>query len=506
MDANAVKRIAILGFALESNAFAPTTTRRDFEDNGYFLGEEMLSAGRLRPYLDPRGSGFGGAMTRLCHWQPVPILFGSAGAGGPCDHDFFLEVMQDMRRRLAAAHPVDGVYIIAHGAGITTRIDDLDGAYFAAVREAVGWNVPIVATLDLHGNISQEMVANIDVLISMRTNPHVDMVQRSAESAGLMNEMFRGMKPVMAFVRLPLVTPQVTQLTAAGTPYGDLIQHGQAHLGPEIANVSILSGFAFSDTIHNGMAILVTARSRRKPAERVAAELARSAWLDRRRYVPRLVSLEAAVALALEVATDSSRQPIILADVADNPGGGGRGNTTWLLEALHRAGASGVQLGLFYDPALVEDARQRGVGAEFIARFNREEKSEFSRFFAAQARVVSITDGRFMGERGTVAGIPVNLGPSCLLQVGGIGVAVISIRQQIFGSEALSHFGLDPARARCIVVKSRGHFRAGFAHLFSDDQIMEVDCPGLTTPNLHQVSWRGLRRPIYPLDSDATWP
>jgi microcystin degradation protein MlrC len=499
------KRIALLGFTLESNKFAPVTTRRDFEELGYFEGEAMLTEERVRQYFDPQGSGFGGAMSRLRSWVPVPILLGLGGAGGPCDHEFFCYVVGEMKRRLAAAGPVDGVYIVGHGAGITTQLDDMDGPYFAMVRAAVGPDVPIVATLDLHGNISEEMVASADVLVSYLTNPHVDMMERAAEAAVIMDEMFRGMKPQMAFVRLPLVTPQVTQLTAEGMPYGDLIREGQKHVGEKIANVSILSGFAFSDSVHNGMAILVTARGNRTVAEAVANELARKAWMDRHRYVPKLISLDDAVNLALGAATDVTRSAIILADVADNPGGGGRGNTTWMLSALHEAGASGVFVGVFYDPELVAEATQLGVGAQFEARFNRAETSSFSKPFAARARVRAVTDGRFVGKHGTMAGTPVNLGRSCLVQIGGIHVAVVGIRQQIFEPAAFAHFGLDPKRARCFVVKSRGHFRAGFAHLVGPEHTFEVDCPGLTTPNLAGVRWSGLRRPVFPLDADTSW-
>lgn len=499
------KRIAVLGLALESNAFAPVTTEQDFRERGYFIGEEMRQAGILQPYLDPAGQGFAGVMTRLGDWQMVPILFAMGAAGGPCDHGFFEAVLDDMLARLEAAKPIDGVYIIGHGAGTTTETDDMDGRYFAAVREAVGADVPIVATLDLHGNVSDEMVASADVMIAFLTNPHVDMVARSAEAALLIAELFEGMTPETAFIRLPLVTPQVTQLTAPGHPYGDLIETGQTQMrtryGGAIANVSILSGFAFSDTRHNGMAIVVTARNDRAAAEALAGELAARAWDDRARYVPALISVDEAAGYA----RSNTGQPIILADVADNPGGGGRGNTVWLLEALYQVKAGNVLIGVFYDPALVRDASDHGQGARFRARFNRNETSEFSLPFAAEAEVLAVTDGKFMGERGMAAGVPVDLGPSCLLRLDGIRIAVISIRQQILSSETFEHFGADPGTAGTIVIKSRGHFRAGFAHLVPDDRVFEVDAPGLTTPNLDRVKWKNLPRPVYPLDVETAW-
>lgn len=500
------KRIAILGFALESNAFAPVTTKQDFVDCGYFIGDQMFHSGMLRPLLDEQGEGFGAVMSEAGDWQAIPVLFATAGAGGPCDHAFYEEVLSEIELRLQAAMPLDAVYIIGHGAGITTELDDMDGHYFAAVRNIVGKHTPIVATLDLHGNVSKTMVDNADILVAFLTNPHVDMVERSAEAARLINEMLSGMKPAVSFVRLPLVTPQVTQLTGEGNPYGDLILYGQELKTSQIANVSILSGFAFADTCHNGMAIIVTARGDQDAADRMAQELAQQAWAERYRYVPELISLDEATDLARTAGRNKTDDKLILADVADNPGGGGRGNTTWLLESLYEKNAQGVYFGVFFDPPLVEEAFALNEGDSFEARFNREETSEFSRRFTVSAQLVALRDGNFMGQRGTVKDVPVKLGRSCLLRLKGIYIVVISIRQQIFSSETFEHFGLDPGQARSFVVKSRGHFRAGFSHLVDEEHIKEVDVPGLTTPNLAQISWKGLSRPVYPLDRQATWP
>ena len=111
------------------------------------------------------------------------------------------------------------------------------------MREVVGEETPIVSTLDLRGNVSQRMVDSVDVIVAYRTNPHVDMLERGREAAGLLLEIFDGMRPEVAFLRLPLTPPTVTLLTDSG-PYGELINFVQTFVGGEIANVSILGGFA----------------------------------------------------------------------------------------------------------------------------------------------------------------------------------------------------------------------------------------------------------------------
>ncbi len=276
---------------------------------------------------------------------------------------------------------------------------------------------------------------------------------------------------------------------------------------PRIANASITGGFVFSDLPKCGMTVTVTARGGDQTlAQRAVLDLARRAWADRHRYVPRLTSVAAATALAVR-AGRGEHPPVILADAADNPGGGGRGNTAWLLEALHGAGAAGVVLGNFVDPALAAEAHAAGEGALLDpAVFNRVE-SEFSKRFAAPARVVALRNGQGVGRRGTMAGRRFDLGLSALLQLEGSGLRVVvcSLRRQLHEPRMLEMHGIDIGAARTVVVKSRGHFRAGFDEFFPPDRIVEVDAPGLTSPVLGNFAWKRLPRPVFPLDAEAVW-
>ncbi len=501
-------RIAIMGLMLESNAFAPMVTQDDFLDRVYLAGPEIIADLEGRdPKLPPEILGFSAAMQTTGGWCPVPVLVGLVEAGGPLDHAFFESVMAEMRARLMAALPVDAVYIVNHGAMITTGNLDPDGTMFAMVREIVGPQVPVIATLDLHGNVSAAMVSAVDAIIAYRTNPHVDMRARGAEAAGLLREMLGGMRPEVALVRLPLVPPTVTLLTATG-PYADIIAFGQSLVGGSIANVSVLGGFAYSDTPKNGLAVVVTARVADGSAARVAGRIAAMAWAEHARFVPVLTPLDDAVARVLAAARDPALKPVILADVADNPGGGGGGNTMWIIEALHAAGAQGVIAGVITDAALAAEAVQAGVGATFEAVFNRGARGAapgHAHRFAAPARVLGLRDGDCVGRRGFYAGRRMMLGASALLDLGGIRVVVISIRTQCADPVFLEMMGVDIAVARAVVVKSRGHFRAGFDEFFGPDQVIEVDAPGLTSPVLSRFAFRHLPRPVFPLDAGVTW-
>ena len=499
-------RVAILGLMLESNRFAPVITEEDYLNRVYLAGEEILEdLYSADPKLPTEIRGFAAEMDHHGEWQPVPILVGLVEAGGPLDHGFFETAMEEIRTRLRAAGPLDAVYISNHGAMITTQNADPDGEIFQAVRDIVGPAVPVVATLDLHGNVSDRMVQLADAVIAYQTNPHVDMLNRGRDAAMVLHELWAGMKPDVAFIRLPLVPPTVTLLTEAG-PYADIMNYGQSLVGGDIVNVSILGGFAYSDTPKNGMAIIVTARAANGSAQAVADKIARMAWGEHLRFVPHLTALADAVEKVAQVAADPSLPAVILADVADNPGGGGNGNTMWILQALHARGISGVIVGVITDPALAAEAHRLGQGARFRAVFNRVPPDDFSKRFEADARVITLRDGDCVGRRGFYAGRRMNLGASALLDLGGIQVAVISIRTQCADPIFLEMMGLNIAAARAVAVKSRGHFRAGFDEFFPPAQVIEVDAPGLTSPVLTRFDFKNLPRPVFPIDLQAEWP
>jgi microcystin degradation protein MlrC len=498
-------RIAVGGFMLESNGHSPVATREEFAANFIAEGAGLVADWKsAHPRAPLTLTGFVDAMNAEGAWTPVPLYCAMVGASGPVEHGFFTEVVESIERGLKAALPVDGVFLSLHGGAIGTGEDDPEGAILERVRALVGSKVPIVATLDLHANVSAKMVENANALVAYRTNPHVDMAERGAECAGLLREMLAGVESAAALVKLPFIPPSVAQNTKSG-PYADIIAYGQSKMDKRVMNVSVVSGFSLGDSVKNGMSVIVTTRGDAALAKSLARDIAQKTWDDRGRYVPRLTSLEDATRMALACGEDPSAPPLLFADVADNPGGGGRGNTVWILEAFHKAGVKGALLGVVYDPALAAESHGQGRLAKFIARFNRDETHPLSGRFEAEAEVIGLNDGQIVGKRGISAGHTINLGKMALLQVAGIRVVVISVRQQCKDTAMFECFGIDIAKARSVIVKSRGHFRAAFDLLFPDDRIIEVDVPGLTTPILTRIDYRNVPRPIFPLDPDMTW-
>lgn len=498
-------RIALGGFMLESNGHAPVATREEFEA-GCWLEGDALAADLAKPA--PRGptglSGFIKAMDAGRPWQPIYTIACTAGASGPMDQDVFDDMMARLEAGLRAAMPLDGVFLALHGAATATVDRDPDGTLLRRVRAIVGPDVPVLGTLDLHTNVSWEMVKHADMLASYITNPHVDQAERGAECAAVMRAMLGGMRPRAAFVKLPFIPPATSQNTAGG-PYADAIAFGQRHLDHEVLNVSVSSGFSLGDTPKNGLSVIVTTRTDAKRAQDVAAGIARWIWSTRQKWVTNLTSLEDATAMAVAAGRDAATPSLLFADVADNPGGGGRGNTAYILDAFIKADVQGAVFGIHNDPALAAEAHALGLGARFRARFNRDETNVFSDKLEADAVVEALTDGQVVGRRGIYAGRSVNLGPTALLRIGGVRVAVVTQRRQLAEPRMLESLGVDLRAVRSLVVKSRGHFRAGFDDIWTPDRIIEVDVPGLTTVVLTRVPWREAPRPIYPLDPDMTW-
>jgi microcystin degradation protein MlrC len=513
MARNNGPRIALLGFSIECNRFAPIATEADFVNRTLMRGDAMVADARsAAPHMLGELPGFIADMDAAGSWQPVPILLAMAEPNGPVDQAFFDQMMSEWNTGLRAAGQLDGVYCVLHGAGLATADHDPEGTILALVRRIVGPAVPVVASYDLHANVSDADVDLVSAYIGYRTNPHLDMRERGAESAQVMRSLLAGTRTHLAKIRLPIVPPTVSMLTGSDAherPYGEMIDFGQQRMretpyAGSVLNVSVMGGFAYADTPFNGLTVVVTATDP-AAARALAQEIAIFGWARRDRFRATLTSLDDAVQRATAASADHAAPALIFADVADNPGGGGRGNTMWILEAFHKAGVKDALVGVIHDPALAAEAHQLGEGARFTARFNRAGGDEFSKPFTAEAVVRKLHAAPVRGRRGIYANNTLDMGLSAALQIRGITVVVISNRFQCADPIFFEAFGLDIGQARVVVVKSRGHFRGGFDEFFRHQQVVEVDAPGLTSPILSRFPWKYLPRPVLPIDDTSHW-
>ena len=500
-------RVALVGLKLESNRFSRPAEMDDFLSLNLLEGDALMEEARKpAPTLAKEFAAFVNAMDATGDWVPVPALLAASHPLGPVRQ----EVFEGFCDRIIGALDgnLDAVYLCLHGAMVAEHLDDPDGELLARIRSRLGPGVRIVITLDLHANISDKMCSSVDLVCGYRTNPHVDMAERGQEAAFSLRRILAGQaNPQVAHVKLPLAPASVALLTATA-PYGDLIDFGQrrqAELSGAVMNVSVFGNFIFSDVPENGISVVVTATSDPDLANRLATEIADMAWERRHEFVRDLTSMSDAVKIAL----DQDRRPVIFSEAGDNPGGGGSGRTTDLLSELITASAQGVLYGSFFDPELAEDARRAGIGRTFAARFNRNRGTQvweqWDKPLELEAEVVGLSDGNVVGRHGMLEGRRMHLGTSALLRIGGVHVVVISDRAQTSDPMFFEMFGLDIADAHTVIVKSRGHFRAGFDIWFSPDRTFEIDTAGLTSPVLDRWDFTRIPRPSYPFDQDANW-
>ncbi len=491
-------RIASGGIQHETNTFTNMPTRlADFVRDSN-CGPEI--AGGQTVFKRYRGTGaiHGGYISgaEAAGVELVPLLCAKAQPSGIVEQAAFDMLLGRFLDRLQQAGPVDGLLLDLHGAMVTEQHDDAEGAFLAAVRDAVGPDMPIVTTLDLHANITARMAELSNVIIGFDTYPHVDMGERGHEAALLLARMIRGeVQPVQAYRQLPLLTMPPMQCTLR-EPMQSLMQRVfQMEREPGVLTATVSMGFPFADIKDAGVSILVTADNDRALAERKADELASWLWEIRDELQPKLTKIEDVIAFARQHPDDGL---IVFADGSDNPGGGAPADGTVALRALIDANFEGAVVGVLFDPETAAQAHAAGVGATIDAKIGAKCNRLHGEPVITKAYVKALCDGRFRYRGPMNHGVEDNLGPTATLVVGGVEIVVSTQRRQTWDTELLKIAGADPADRKLAVLKSAVHFRAHFGPIAA--HIFDADTPGIHRPDFATFDYRKVRRPIYPLD------
>ncbi|MDP9375334.1 MAG: M81 family metallopeptidase [Chloroflexota bacterium] len=498
-------RVAIGGIAHESSTFATVPTGlADFEQRGCHAGEELVTRARgtrttVGGFLDA-GRDFGFAI--------VPTIAASAVPGGPVTAEatetLTGRLVEGLRTALASG-PLDGVLLGLHGAMVSELDDDGESYILRAVRGVVGPDLPVIATLDLHGNVTREMVDLATALIAYDEYPHTDTWERSYEAGRLLTRIRReGVRPTPALVRLPLLAGLQRQYTGAEPMAGVKALAHAIEAEPGVLNAGYLPGFAWADIPAMSFSVIVTTDNDPGLARRQADRLAAYIWERRGEFVVRPAPVEGAVREALE----APRGPVVLADIGDNPGGGTPADGTVLLAELLRQGATRAALAIIADPEAAGRAIAAGAGATLPLRLGGKVDRFHGTPLDVTARVLRVTDGRFRHTGPMSTGAEMNLGPTAVVAPAGAGGGEVQViltthRYQPTDLEVFRAQGIEPTEQQILVVKSSVHFRAAFTPIAA--RIVEVDTPGLTSPHLERFDFKRIPRPMYPLDPDATW-
>jgi microcystin degradation protein MlrC len=490
-------RIAIGGISHETSTFAVApTTLRDFETGfGLFRGPQILE--RFRGTNTCTGGFIDGADEQSL--QLVPLLWTFAYPGGLIESSAYAALKQEFRQRLLdeqdARGPVDGVLLDLHGAMVVDGVEDGDGDLIQSVRDIVGPACPILVTQDLHANHTQQRVDAADALIGFDTYPHVDMAERGREALRLLVAMNAGrIRPVMAFHPLPLFWGTRCQVTAH-SPMDEVIQRvHELEARPGILSVTIATGFPWADVPHVGASVIAVADRDQTLARQAADELADWIWHNRQRwYQPPLP-----VRQALQQAAAQNSYPLILADHADNTGGGAPGDSTEILRTFLELGVKDALLLYIVDPEAAEQAHAAGVGRRISLAVGGKSDPRQGSPVNMHAEVMAVSNGAFRYDGPMYAGLTGNMGRSAWLRQDGVSVVVVTAREQPLGPAFAHSLGIDCRAMRFIAVKSAAHFRASFEPLAG--LILNVDAQAIHTHDLAQLPYRRRNRAMFPLE------
>ena len=490
------RRIFVTGLWHETNTFAATPT-----DLAAFRAYQLLERRAMVTALTGTNTEIGGmlAVAPALGFELEFGLFAGAVPSGTVTRDAYDHLVAATCRRAAAAAPLDGALIALHGAMVADRAPDADAAVVARLRETLGPDVPVVATFDIHANLSPALFEATDLLVGYDTYPHTDMGARGEEAARALAAMLEtGQRPAKALRKLPLLTVPQTQATGE-PPMRQII--GELHeveMRPGILTASVAAGFPYSDVAHLGVAVAAYGADQAE-VDRAADELAGAVWQRRHGFVPHLVPVDEAVRRALA----APEGPIVLVDVADNVGGGAAADGTAILSALLDAGAPDAVV-VLWAPAAAAQCQALGVGARFRGMVGGATDDRHGPPAELDGIIELAEPVEYRRRSSYMTGQLVRLGAVAVVNADGVRVVLTERRAMPFDADHLTVLGIEPAVQQVLVCKSAIGWRAAFgevakAHIF-------VDTPGICASDLRQFAFTQAQAAMFPLDQQAAWP
>ncbi len=416
-------------------------------------------------------------------------LMAGAQSSMPMTAQTWQRLRDEILAGLRGVMPVDAVILFLHGAQMAESIDDCEGELLKAVRELVGERVVVGALLDLHANVSEAMVEHADLLVSCQEYPHTDFESRGEHLLDLVERAAAGeIEPATAFARIPMFG----SFRTTAQPMRGLVDRLAALENSGAAlTISLVHGFAWSDVPFAGASMLVCCDADLGRATALARQLAREFFALRDELVTPVLAVDEAIDRALA----AERGPVVIADTADNPGGGAPGDSTWLLRRIIERGVENVGVAMIYDPAAVRIATAAGEGAELEMRVGGKISALSGEPLDLQVKVRRVRQDamqlREVSRR--------RLGDAAAIEANGVEIVLCSIREQTFTAECFTELGIDPTSKRILVVKSHQHFFADFSRFAS--LVLYATPPGVVNRNFAGLPYRSITRPVWPIDA-----
>jgi len=486
-------RIAVGAFLHETNTFAPTkATYADFVHGGGWPA--MTVGAAVVKTMRKMNAGLAGFVeeAEASGWDLVPTISCGASPSAHVTRDAFERITKVMIDGIAAAGRLDAVYLDLHGAMVSEHLDDGEGEILARVREVIGPDLPLVASLDLHANVSPAMVEHADALIAYRTYPHVDMAATGRASARHLALLLRSQRRfAKAFRQLPFLIPISWQCTN-DQPTRSIYEKLAACESDAVPTLSFAPGFPAADFAHCGPSVFAYGRTQ-ADADAAADAIAAIVIGHESDFDGRIYSPDDGVRHAMELAKAATR-PIVIADTQDNPGAGGDSDTTGMLRALVRNRAERAATGVIYDPQSARAAHAAGRGASIALSLGGKSGIPGDAPYPETFVVESLSDGNFVATGPYYGGRVMEMGPSACLRIGDVRVVVASHKAQLADQSMYRYVGIEPTEQAILVNKSSVHFRADFEPIA--EKLLICAAPGAMPADPAMLPWTRLRHGI----------
>ncbi|MBI1779648.1 MAG: M81 family metallopeptidase [Proteobacteria bacterium] len=480
-------KVFVAALATETNTFSPMPTdKRAFEESFY------APAGR-HPQEPSFFSGPLAAARRQAkagNWQVVEGLHTFAMPAGRTVRKVYEGFRDQILAELREAMPVDMVVLGLHGAMAAEGYDDCEGDLIGRVRAIVGPKVPIGAELDPHCHLTEAMTSEADALVCFKEYPHTDFLERGEELVAIIADAALGKaKPVMSSFDCRMV--QFLRTTAE--PMRSFVDHIKSLEGKNgVLSVSVAHCFSYGDVADIGTKVLVITDDRKDYGDRLAEELGMQLFAMRECLAPPLLSIEA----SLDRAVSLPGRPVVIAEPADNAGGGAPGDSTFFLAAMLARDLQEAAFGPIWDPIAVKLSFAAGEGAVFDLRFGGKMGPTSGDPIDARVTVLKLARNAHQSFGDTTFA----LGDSAGLRIGGVEIVLITERCQGLGLDLFTNVGIDPTAKKIVVVKSTNHFHAAFGPMASE--VLYSDGPGALAGDFRRIPYTRMKRPKWPFDAD----
>ncbi len=490
---NSRPRIAIGGILTECNHFGGLPIDlKVYEDNELLRGRELLACDT---------SVVGGMLDALQveNAEPVPILYASACAAGPIVDSCYRQLRSELVHGLEKAMPVDGVLMPIHGSALAEGYDDPEGDMIHAVREIVGPDIPIGTCLDLHANVTAEMVRHADVMLGWETYPHHDQYGIGQRTARLVLEMLGGeCRPTMAMAKVPVITSAINGSTNDDDPFAELMRYTKSlERRNGVLATSLFLIHPYMDVEQMGSGGLVITDNDIELAKALADDIARRYWSRRHDLEPDILSPNEAIAEGLAI----KGGPVILVEAADCCGGGAAGDSIATLSALVDQGVREPSITPVVDPEAAAMCQTAGENAELEIDLGHKLDRRWGTSRRFKGRVEQLHRGHFVYTGGQWEGLNAEMGPTAIFAIGAVRVMIMSRATYDWSDEQLQAMHIDPSGLKFIVAKNPMNYRLAYGKIAKG--MLVLDTPGPTPATLKHVEFKKLKRPYFPADSEV---